>query len=329
MKKFFTFIAIIFIIFVISFYFQFYKKYNLKNTQIIIKPQQKQITKFIDKNLFNKPALPIFWKIYLRITQSENRLKAGIYKFDKQKKYSRANIINILLKGPAKKTTKQITIIEGLNNDEIVNYLSKQNIRITGVIKKSNVLDYRAKYEFLEKVPDKKSLQGFLFPDTYEIYIDSTEEEIMLKMLDNFNKKVYKKIKNDLKGKDFYKIIILASIIEKEVKDFKDKKIVAGIFYNRLKIGMPLQSDATINYITKSGRTRSTLKDLQIKSPYNTYKNPGLPPEPISNPGLESILAALKPEQTDYLYFLTDSKGNVFYAKTFKQHIYNKRKFLK
>ena len=120
--------------------------------------------------------------------------------------------------------------------------------------------------------------------------------------------------------------MILASIVEKEVAQPKDRPIVAGIFWNRLRDGMPLQSDATITYITKSGRTRSTLVDLASDSPFNTYRNTGLPPGPISNPGEDALDAALHPAVTPYRYFLTDAKGKIYFAQTLDEHILNRRR---
>jgi UPF0755 protein len=130
-------------------------------------------------------------------------------------------------------------------------------------------------------------------------------------------------------NKSVFEVIILASIIEKEAKFPEDMKKIAGVFQNRLNAGKPLESDATINYITGSGRAQSTFEDLQIDSPYNTYKYPGLPPGPISNPGMGAIRAAIYPEMNDYLYFLTKRDGKAVFSRTLEEHLENKRKYLK
>ena len=138
-------------------------------------------------------------------------------------------------------------------------------------------------------------------------------------------------MRTDIKkqGKSLSDIIILASIIEKEVPHPEDMKKIAGIFYQRLEINMALQSDATINFITNKGTTRPSAEDLQINSPYNTYKNPGLPPGPISNPGIEAIKAAIYPQAGDYFYFLTTPEGQVIYSRTYADHLAAKYKYYK
>jgi UPF0755 protein len=123
-------------------------------------------------------------------------------------------------------------------------------------------------------------------------------------------------------------IIKMASIVEEEARTFESKQIIAGILWKRLSIGMPLQVDASFKYINGKGTKDLTLTDLKIDSPYNTYVYKGLPPTPIANPGLVSIKATVTPIKTDYLYFLTDRKGVMHYAKTYSEHLANKKKYL-
>jgi UPF0755 protein len=130
--------------------------------------------------------------------------------------------------------------------------------------------------------------------------------------------------------KNLYDILIMASIVEKESPDKKEMPTIAGVFYNRLGIGMPLQSDATINYIVGEGRAQATAQDIEVDSPYNTYKYVGLPPSPICNPGIDAIKAAIYPEKTDYYYFLTtqDGERKTYFSKTYEEHLKNKAKYL-
>ncbi len=185
-------------------------------------------------------------------------------------------------------------------------------------------------YDFLTDLPKGANLEGYLFPDTYHYFAYATIDDVVRKMLNNFNKKLTPQMRHDIKqqGKTIFDIITLASIIEREVKTDQDRPIVAGIFWHRLAIGMPLQADSTINYITHKKTPAVSSADLELDSLYNTYKHRGLPPGPISNPGIESIKAAIYPKTTNYLYFLTDNNGRVYYAKTFEQHIENKNKYL-
>ena len=209
--------------------------------------------------------------------------------------------------------------------------------------------------------PHNADLEGYLFPDTYQVFEDSTPGDLIRKMLTNFEKKwsalepnyqngqiivpgfENQKFADSLPGITPYEVLTLASIIEKETgrdltnKDanslerlLTERKTVAGIFYNRLKIGMALESDATINYITKSNQAQATIEQTKIKSPYNTYLNPGLPPGPICNPSAMSIEAALNPIKTDYYFFLhKQPSGEVVYSKTLDEHIKNKYRFLR
>jgi len=227
---------------------------------------------------------------------------------------------------------RKITIIEGWAIQDIIKYFEKEGI--ANVSEFENQVTKRhmwwAEYDFIRAMPNNVDLEGYLFPDTYHIFDDATEEEITRKMLNNFSIKLTDELREEIRsqGKTMHEIITLASIIEKEVMHDEDKKIVAGIFYNRLDIGMGLQADSTVNYITGKGLTRSSIADTQIDNPYNTYRYRGLPPGPISNPGMSSILAAIYPTNTDYYYFLTTPEGDAIYSRTFEEHVNAKNKYL-
>ena len=192
-------------------------------------------------------------------------------------------------------------------------------------------------YPLLKSKPVTADLEGFLFPDTYFIptKVPSTttiSDVIIKKMLDNFSLKFTPVMVAQAQTGNIsiFDAVTLASIIEKEVPNDADRKVVAGIFYNRLNMGMALQSDATVTYITHKNNPQSTGEDLSIDSPYNTYKYKGLPPGPISNPSLSSLMAALYPTKTDYLYFLTDpATGRAVFAKTYDEQLANEKKYLK
>jgi UPF0755 protein len=175
----------------------------------------------------------------------------------------------------------------------------------------------------------QKEKEGFLFPETYFFYQNVTTEEILKKMQDTYTEKVTPLISSlGLDQKQERKVIILASILEEEGKTTEDKKMIAGILLNRIEKGMPLQVDASINYI-KGMASDVSFSDLEIESPYNTYKNKGLPPGPISNPGLDSIMAALHPTKSKFIYYLTGVDGTFHYAITFEEHVRNKEKYLR
>jgi len=193
------------------------------------------------------------------------------------------------------------------------------------------VLDWK-----LPSFPSEKFLkladgkEGYLFPDTYFFLPNVSPEQIIEELSDNFDNKmegISEQINNS--GHTLEEIIIMASIIEREVITNEDKKLVSGVLWKRIEIGMPLQVDATFAYINGKGTFQLSLDDLKIDSPYNTYKYRGLPIGPIANPGLESILAALEPTKSPYLYYLSDMRSKIHYAADFEEHKRNKAKYLR
>lgn len=228
----------------------------------------------------------------------------------------------------------KVTIIEGWRLKDIAADLSKEGIvSEADFLSAADIGNWRGRYEFLND-PKIKSLEGFLYPDTYNFFADATASDIIKKLLDEFDYKVTDQMRADLKSqkRSLYDSVILASILEREISNKpaydSERDIVSGIFLNRLRIGMGLQSDATVNYITGKTSTRPSLSDLAIDSPYNTYKYRGLPPGPINNPSLSSIKSAIYPQVSNYFYFLTDKSGQAYFAKTYAEHQANIGKYL-
>ena len=171
--------------------------------------------------------------------------------------------------------------------------------------------------------------EGYLFPDTYRFLPNAEAPEIYKAMRDNFENKI-EMIQGDMVafGKPYRDIISMASILEREARTTETRRMIAGILWKRLSIDMPLQVDAVFPYISGKNTYELTLEDLQIDSPYNTYKYKGLPPGPIANPGLDAILAAVHPKESPYLYYLSDKDGVMHYAKTHAEHVANKARYL-
>lgn len=174
-----------------------------------------------------------------------------------------------------------------------------------------------------------QSYEGRLFPDTYFVDPESNEEDILEVMLENFDKKTKDLFTPEILGdKTENEILTMASIIELETNFGEERPIVSGILWKRIRIGMALQVDAPFLVYHGKGSDSLTLSDLDIDEPWNTYENRGLPPSPITNPGLESIEAALFPVESPYLYYLHDKDGNIHYGKDFEEHKRNKDLYL-
>lgn len=230
------------------------------------------------------------------------------------------------------KNEKNIVFIEGWTRKDIGAYLEKQGFGtqqdFLEVTQTSSILSKYPKFT-QEQIP--KNLEGYLFPDTYRVYETTSLKEIVTKMLDTLDAKITPDIQDAIRshGLSLHQALTLASILEREVQSDSDKSKVADILYRRLEKGMPLQVDSTLNFITEKGSVRASLEDTKIDSLYNTYQVKGLPPGPIANPGISSIRAIAYPTPNDFLFFLTTPQGEVKYAKTFEEHVENKRKYLK
>lgn len=172
--------------------------------------------------------------------------------------------------------------------------------------------------------------EGYLFPDTYRLVPRMTPEDIVAVMQKNFDEKIATLQPEITKfGKPLSDVVKMASIVEEEGRTTVTRRTIAGILWKRISIGMPLQVDASFLYINGKNTYTLTTADLAIESPYNSYLHKGLPPTPITNPGLDSISATITPISTPYLFFLTDKKGVMHYARTFDEHVANKAQFLK
>lgn len=275
------------------------------------------------------------FKLYARLNDLAAKLKAGEYQFPQGA--STEDIIKILSSGQSGQKEKEILIKEGMNNKAIEDYLKKENLISDGSFLKlattltSQLPEEFKQYDFIKEAPTKVDLEGFLFPDTYRLYVDDNGEALIKKMLANFDKKVTPEMRAEVKrqGKSLYQVLVMASIIEKEVRSTDDMKMVSGIFWNRINNGQRLESCATLAYILGVNKPQYSYEDTQIDSPFNTYRNDGLPPTPIGNPGFRAIEAAIYPTKNDYNFFLSDPKtGNTVWARTFEEHKANKAKYL-
>lgn len=256
----------------------------------------------------------------------DGKFKAGQYSLSPG--MSMEEIMKILVSGKAE--TIRFTIPEGYDIRRTTEKLSKDGL-INAETFAKEIETGQFNYEFLKGAPaGPDRLEGFLFPETYEIFANANEHDIIDKMLYQFNKVFtdeYYARAEEL-GMSVRDVITLASIIEREARVPEDRPVIASVFYNRLKINMPLQSCATVQYILGEQKPVLSIKDTKIESPYNTYLHPGLPPGPIASPGADSIKAALYPADTDYLYFLAKGDGSHAFSSTYEQFLKDKAKYI-
>lgn len=263
----------------------------------------------------------VFFEIYALATNKASHLKPGRYFLNSH--ISIKELADVLKNGPQEIS---VVIFPGMTVKEIDDKLSSLTIIRSGELKNFNVSALKEKYGWLSD----SSLEGFLLPDTYNFFTGSDVNFVAKKMLDNFSLKALPFFRD---YSNLSKIINLASILEKEVPDYKDRCLVAGILAKRLAENMPLQVDATLLYFKCSGEFANcaglTQVDYKNDSPYNTYLNNGLPKSAISNPSLEAIKAALNPEKSGYWYYLSDPKTDkTIFSKTLDEHNENRAKFL-
>ena len=272
----------------------------------------------------------LVFKINVKMSGKASQFKAGEYQFDQS--YTNGEIIDDIAAGKIYHSGPKVTVKEGTTSIEIIDELVKKNLGTKENYEKliNNPDEFRDKYEFL-KDKNIKSLEGFLYPSTYFCTEGESEREVISRMLNKFDEMYKYKIKPEMdKHKDlnFYDVMKMASIIEKEAVVDKDRPLISSVFYNRLAKDMPLQSDATIQYAFKERKKVVTYEDLKIESPYNSYKYKGLPPTPIANPSWKSIEAAINPAETDYLYFVAKTDGGENnYAKTYEEHLKNEKRY--
>jgi UPF0755 protein len=270
------------------------------------------------KGLIKDKEIFVLW---LTTLDKDKLIKAGYYEIPKGLTY--AQLISFLSRAPSKEL--RVTLIEGWQLEEIAKELQKK-INIDG----ARFLFLANDSLFINKIGvEAQNLEGYLLPDTYYFYWGVSEESaikyLVNQCLSIFTDEVKKQI--DKYKMDINNILTLASIIEGEVIFDDERKIVSSVYHNRLNRRIKLQADPTIQYILGGPPRRLLLKDLEIDSPYNTYRYYGLPPGPISNPGKKSILAAIYPDESNYIYFVAKGDGRHTFSTNAREHQKAKAQF--
>lgn len=257
---------------------------------------------------------------FVKFRGVEGELRAGRYKLNRGMGIGK--IIDKLVKGEV--IPYRITIPEGFTLNKIARRLGEN-----GVVNEERFLELCYDKDFFKEINfiPKNSLEGYLFPATYEISKGMKEEDIIRMMVDRFKKRVIERYEAQVEGQGFsiFEITTLASIIEKEAKVDYERSIISAVYHNRLKQGLKLCACPTVLYALGEHRANLSKEDLNIDSPYNTYLYPGLPPGPICSPGEASIRAAVFPKDVDYLYFVSKGDGTHRFTSTFSQHKRAKR----
>lgn len=231
-------------------------------------------------------------------------------------------------------SSRAVTVIEGWRLEEIADAAADQGVsRDEFVTAASNASQFE--FDFLDDVPDGATMEGYLYPATYSVGANDTATGLITKMLQAFEDNVPLGVRESVSqvGLSFHEAVTLASIIEREAKVAEERPVMAQVFLSRLQLGIPLEADPTVQYavaedpasVAEFGYWKAGLteEDLLKDSLYNTYVYAGLPPGPIANPRLESILAVLNPSDTDYLYFVAKPDGSHVFAETFEEHLQN------
>lgn len=278
------------------------------------------------------------FKYYVKF-KNESNFMAGEYHMNPSMTFTQ--IVDSLKTGKIlQKPIFSLTIPEGKQLDEIAALIAKKtNQKEKDITKQLN--DESFIQTLMNKYPDmltteilaknvKHPLEGYLFPATYSFYKkDPSLADIVTVMLDK-TESIVLNYQGEMESNELtvHQFLTMSSLIEKEATQKADRDKIASVFYNRIKEGMPLQTDPTVLYAQGKHKAKVTYKDLEVKSPYNTYKNKGMPPGPIANSGTMSMEAALHPDQTDFLYFLASKDGKVYFSKTLKEHNKLKEKYI-
>lgn len=269
--------------------------------------------------------------LWLRVRGKDRDLKAGIYALSPS--MGAKGIASMLVEGRGE--NDRLTIPEGYSLRQITKLMDEHQAGAGARFSElaADARHFVNEFPWLAELPDGASLEGFLFPDTYVVAPGATlEADLIRMMLARFQQVALAAYQERPAGYalNLHQAVTMASIVEKEARHANERPTIAGVFFNRLAARMPFGSDPTVEYVLQrhQGDKGLSFRDVAVDSPYNTYKYPGLPPGPIANPGLASLLATLKPAQTPYLYFVARGDGTHAFTRTYAEHLASQRAIL-
>ena len=299
--------------------------FDLSSVKVAVPPGSS--VRAVQNRLIENNILPRYttFRFMVRLLGAQNRILAGDYSFSPSD-----SLAKIIFKLTTGKTVPQqqisVTFPEGASIYKMGIILKEQGFAnwqaVQGLVNEGISPTLRENHRKIFRYIPTESLEGYLFPDTYHFFAGASADEIAEVMIKRFEEIVWpfwEKSKKETKF-SLHEIITLASIIEKEAQNAKERPLIASVFYNRLKSGMPLAADPTIKYALERPSKKVYLDQLSVKSPYNTYKRRGLPPGPICNPGIESIKAAVYPARTNYYFFVAKKDGSHIFSATWQEH---------
>lgn len=314
-------ITVFFIAFVAIGYFTFFTpnhfeqnspvKFEIKDGESFLSVVERLYAQSIIPGKFN-------FRVAAFLYGAERKIKAARFYIPNDLSY--LDLLDLFINGPA----DYLRTIR-INDGQTLKWLGakvKRDVKIDSAA----FVELATNEEFIKSLGlNVPTLEGYLFPETYKIYENSSPEEAIKIFYDRFKDFFNDSLKQRAKkiGFSVHQVLTLASIIKGETNFVEEMPRISGVYHNRLKIGMPLQADPTIQFLLLDGWRRLTYQDLKIRSPYNTYQNVGLPPGPINNPGANAIMAALYPEKNNYLYFVADGKGGHKFSRSFSDHLKN------
>ncbi len=302
----------ILLLFILVLYISFYKTPSDFPKDKVVTISSGESLQQITSDLYEKNVIksPLVFRSLVILLGGEKKIIAGDYLLESRE--SPLTLAYRFMQGDFDLEPITITIPEGRNIFQMADYFEENLVEFD----KTLFLNLAQKEE------------GYLFPDTYFVSPVIKPATLIALMKGNFDKKMEEILSVYSTDRPIEDIIVMASLLEAEAKTTESRRIIAGILWKRISIGMPLQVDSTFSYVNGKNTYELTLADLEIDSLYNTYKYRGLPPGPITNPGTDSIIAAMTPISTKYLYFLSSRSGDMYYGRTFEEHKRNKERYL-
>jgi UPF0755 protein len=298
---------------------------------IIITIQEGESAQEVGDNLEDEGVISsgLLFRVLVALQGYEDKLVAGDYEFERGA--PTLEVVERIRHGQTAPLV--VTIREGLRAEEIAELMEDKKVVSAEDFLEAIKIWYE--FSFLYTKPYWANLEGYLFPDTYFFNRNMTAEEVVQQILENFDQRLDSELRQEasVAGMSVHTVLTLASIVEREAQVAEERPIIAAVFLKRLRRGMPLEADPTVQYalgsdpasVARYGYWKEDLTqaDLEVDSPYNTYRNTGLPRGPICNPGLDSIEAVVRPAQTDYLYFVARADGSHVFAETLEEHLRN------